>query len=62
VYVYDIDMCCVLHGNKRGCDFNKLIYGLRSHWSDDLELLLSLDSNDLPCHYAPDPSLIWCTR
>jgi hypothetical protein len=48
-------MCCVLHGNKRGSDFNELIYGPRSHWSDDLEILLSLDSDDLPCHYAPDP-------
>jgi hypothetical protein len=55
VYVYDIDMCCVLQGNKRGCDFNELIYGPRSHWPDDLEILLSLDSDDLPCHYALDP-------
>jgi hypothetical protein len=55
VYVYDIDMCCVLQGNKRGCDFNELIYGPRSHWPDDLEILLLLDSDDLPCHYAPDP-------
>jgi hypothetical protein len=22
---------------------------------DDLELLMSLNSNDLPCHYAPHP-------
>jgi hypothetical protein len=55
VIVNNIDMCCVLQGIKRGCDFNELIYGLRSHWPDDLQLLLSLDSDDLPCHYAPDP-------
>jgi hypothetical protein len=55
VYVYDIDTRCVLQGNKRGCDFNELIYGPRSHWPDDLEILLLLDSDDLPCHYAPDP-------
>jgi hypothetical protein len=54
VYVYDIDMCCILQGNKRGCDFNELIYGPRSDWPDDLELLMSLDSDDLPCHYALD--------
>jgi hypothetical protein len=54
VYVYDIDMFSVLHGNKRGCDFNELIYGPRSDWPDDLELLMSLDSNDLSCHCAPD--------
>jgi hypothetical protein len=24
-------------------------------WSDELQLLLSLDSDDLPCHYARDP-------
>jgi hypothetical protein len=58
VYVYNIDMCCVLQGNKRGCDFNELIYGPRSHWPDDLEILLSLDSDDLPCHYALDRE--WC--
>jgi hypothetical protein len=52
VYVHDIDMCCILQGNKRGCDFNELVYGPRSHWSDDRELLLSLDSDDLPYHYA----------
>jgi hypothetical protein len=33
VYVYDTNMCCVLQGNKWMCDFNELIYGLRSHWS-----------------------------
>jgi hypothetical protein len=55
VYVNDIDMCYVLQGNKRGCDFNELIYCPRSQWSDDLKLLLSLDLDDLPCHYAPDP-------
>jgi hypothetical protein len=55
VYVNDIDMCCVLQGNKRGCDFNELIYGSRSHWPDDLQLVLLLDSDDLPCHYAPEP-------
>jgi hypothetical protein len=26
-----------------------------SHWLDDLDILLSLDSHDLPCHYASDP-------
>jgi hypothetical protein len=55
VYAYDIDMCCVLQGDKRGCDFNELIYGPRSQWPDNLELLLSLDSDDLPCHYTPHP-------
>jgi hypothetical protein len=55
VYVNNIDMCCALQGNKRGCDFNELIYGPRSHWLDDLQLLLSLNSDDLPCHYAPEP-------
>jgi hypothetical protein len=55
VYVYDTDMCCVLQGNKRGCDFNELIYDPMSHWPNDLEILLSLDSDDLPCRYAPDP-------
>jgi hypothetical protein len=55
VYVYDIVICCVLPSNKRGCDFNELIYSPRSHWSNDLQLLLSLDSDDLPCHYTPDP-------
>jgi hypothetical protein len=59
VYVYDIDICCVLQGNKRGCDFNKLIYGPRSQWLDDPELLSLLDSDDLPYHYTPDP-LCWC--
>jgi hypothetical protein len=55
VYVYDINMYCALQGNKRGCNFNELIYGPRSQWPDDLELLLSLNSNDLSCHYAPHP-------
>jgi hypothetical protein len=55
MYVYDIDMCCVLQGNKQGCDFDELIYGPRPHWPDDLKILLSLDSDDLPCHYALDP-------
>jgi hypothetical protein len=55
VYVNDIDMSCVLLGNKRGYDFNKLVYGPRSHWPDDLELLISLDLDDLPCHYASYP-------
>jgi hypothetical protein len=55
VYVNDIDMCCVLQGNKQVCDFKELIYGPRSQWPDDLQLLLSLDSDDLPCHYIPDP-------
>jgi hypothetical protein len=44
-----------LQGNKRGCDFNEFIYALRSHWPDDLKILLSLNSDDLPCHYASDP-------
>jgi hypothetical protein len=48
-------MCYSLQGNKRGCVFNKLIYGPRLYWSDNVEILLSLDSDDLPCHYAPDP-------
>jgi hypothetical protein len=55
ISVNDIDMSCVLQGNKQGCDFNKLFYGPRSHWPDDLELLMSLDSDDLPCHYALHP-------
>jgi hypothetical protein len=55
MYVYNIDMCYVFQGNKRGCDFNKLIYSPMPHWLDDLEILLSLDSDDLSCHYAPDP-------
>jgi hypothetical protein len=55
VYVNDIDMCCILQSNKSGFDFNELIYGPRSHWPDDLQLLLSLDSDDLPYHYALDP-------
>jgi hypothetical protein len=55
MYVYNIDMCCVLQGNKRGCDFNELIYGPRPQWPDDVQLLLSLDSDDFLCHYAPDP-------
>jgi hypothetical protein len=55
VYVNDIGICCVLQGNKRGCDFSELIYGPRAHWPDERQLLLSLDSDDLPCHYASDP-------
>jgi hypothetical protein len=53
--VNDIDMSCVLQGNKRGCDFNELVCGPRSHWPDDLELQMSLDSDDLPCHYTLYP-------
>jgi hypothetical protein len=30
VYVYIIDMCCILQSNKQGCHFNELIYGPRS--------------------------------
>jgi hypothetical protein len=45
---------CLL-GNKRGHDFNELFYGPRNHWLDDLELFLSLDSDDLPCHHALIP-------
>jgi hypothetical protein len=26
-----------------------------NHWPDDLELLLSLGSDDLSCHHAPVP-------
>jgi hypothetical protein len=48
-----------LQGNKLGCDFNELIYGPMLHWPDDLEILLSLDSDNLPCHYTLDP-LCWC--
>jgi hypothetical protein len=55
VYVNGIDMCYVLQGNKRECDFSELIYGPMSHWLDNLQLLLSLDSDDLACHYAQDP-------
>jgi hypothetical protein len=55
VYVNDIDMCYILQGNKQRCDFNELIYGPRSHWPDDLQLLSSMDSDDLPCHYDPKP-------
>jgi hypothetical protein len=55
ISINDIDMSCVLQGNKQGCNFNELVYGPRSHWPDDLELLMSLDSDDLPCHYAPHP-------
>jgi hypothetical protein len=38
--------------NKRGCDFNELVYGPRSHWLVELEILLSLDSDDLPSHHV----------
>jgi hypothetical protein len=55
VYVNDIDMCFILYGNKIGRDFNELIYGPRAQWPDELQLLLSLDSDDLPCHYTLDP-------
>jgi hypothetical protein len=34
------------------CDFNELIYDPRSHWPEDLEILLSLDPHDLLCHHA----------
>jgi hypothetical protein len=44
-----------LYGNKRGCDFNELIYGPRPQRPDELQLLLSLDLDYLSCHYAPDP-------
>jgi hypothetical protein len=55
ISVNDIDMSCVLQGNKQGCDFNELVYGPRSNWPDDLELLMSLNSDDLPCRYTPHP-------
>jgi hypothetical protein len=44
-----------LQGNKQGCDFNELVYGPRSHGPEDLYILLSLDSDDLPCHHALHP-------
>jgi hypothetical protein len=53
--MHDIRLQCVLSGNKQGCDFNELVYGPRNHWSDDLELFLYLDSDDLPCHHASVP-------
>jgi hypothetical protein len=40
-------------GNKRGCDFNEFVYNPRNHWPEDIEILLSLDSDDLPCHHTP---------
>jgi hypothetical protein len=55
ISVNDINLSYVLQGNKRGCNFNEHVYGSRSHWPDGLELLMSLDSDDLPCHYAPHP-------
>jgi hypothetical protein len=33
----------------------ELVYGPRNLWPDDLELLLSLDSDSLPCHHALVP-------
>jgi hypothetical protein len=36
-------------------DVIELVYGPRDHWSDNLELLLSLDSDDLSCHHALVP-------
>jgi hypothetical protein len=39
ISVNNIDMSYVLQGNKRGCDFNELIYDPMSHWPDELELL-----------------------
>jgi hypothetical protein len=42
-------------GNKRECDFNELVYGPRNHWPEDLEILLSLDSKDFPCHHVLHP-------
>jgi hypothetical protein len=48
-------MLSLFMGNKRWCDFIELIYGPRNHWPDDIYLLLSLDSDDLPCHHAPVP-------
>jgi hypothetical protein len=44
-----------LQVNKRGCDFNDLVYSPRCHWLEDLEIFLSLNSDDLPCHHAPHP-------
>ena len=44
-----------MQGNKRACDFNELVYGPRSHCPEDLEILLSLDSDNLPCHHTPYP-------
>jgi hypothetical protein len=37
------------------CDFNELIYGPMSQWCDDVELLLSLNSDDFSRHYTPEP-------
>jgi hypothetical protein len=55
ISVNDIDMSYDLQGNKQGCDINELVYGSRSHWLDDLKLLMPIDSDDLPCHFAPYP-------
>jgi hypothetical protein len=41
-------MWLILQGNKRGCDFNELVYGPRCHWPRDLDILMSLDSDELP--------------
>jgi hypothetical protein len=55
IYVHDTDIYCILQGNKWGCDFNELVYGPRSHWPDDLEILLSLNLDDLQCHHVSHP-------
>lgn len=45
-----------LQGNKRGCDFNELVYGPRSYWPDGgLDYLLTVDKDNLPCHYGLRP-------
>jgi hypothetical protein len=32
------------------------LFTVQGHkWPDELQLLLSLDSDDLPCHYTSDP-------
>ena len=42
-----------LQDNKRGCDFNELEYGPRALWPSDLDILLSLNSDDLPRRHYP---------
>ena len=42
-----------MQDNERGCDFNELEYGPRPLWPSDLDILLSLNSHDLPCRHYP---------
>jgi hypothetical protein len=37
------------------CDFNEFVYGPRSHWPEELKILLSMNSDDLPYHHTPHP-------